>query len=150
MLPRLKYHNPGVPMTVNRTSDQAGPATLFVHFSKPLSSGKPLVDTSSTTTYQASTASITESSNGALTERVETIDMKHRHSAEIFSQFLTLTNARELEPTPDEKEQLQELKIYQARSARDRARNKAYHDAKKREAAILAQAKAEIAADAAL
>jgi hypothetical protein len=76
--------------------------------------------------------------------------MKHRHSTDIFSEFLTLTNARELKPTPDETKEFEELKLYQARSARDRAKNKAYHDAKKREAAILAQAKAEIAADAAI
>jgi len=31
-LPRLKYHNPAVPMTVERTDDQEGPATLSVHF----------------------------------------------------------------------------------------------------------------------
>lgn len=34
MLPRLKYHNPRIPMTVSRTTNQTGPATLSIFLSR--------------------------------------------------------------------------------------------------------------------
>lgn len=34
MLPRLKYHNPRIPMTVSRTNNQTGPATLSIYLTR--------------------------------------------------------------------------------------------------------------------
>jgi len=42
MLPRLKYHNPGIPMTVSRMKDQTGPATLSIFFGKELPKQPPV------------------------------------------------------------------------------------------------------------
>lgn len=46
-LPRLKYHNPAVPMIVNRTRDQDGPATLSIYMvddGKGSAPATPLLD----------------------------------------------------------------------------------------------------------
>ena len=42
MLPRLKYHNPGIPMTVSRNTNQSGLATLSIFFGKQHSAQQPL------------------------------------------------------------------------------------------------------------
>jgi len=34
-LPRLKYHNPSIPITVHRHADTTLPSTLLIHLSKP-------------------------------------------------------------------------------------------------------------------
>lgn len=74
-------------------------------------------------------------------QRVVTINMKHRHESEILSQLLALTNAVPVEPTPEEVEQLQELAGQQEVSEKDSARHRIFNKEKKREEAILAQAR---------
>ena len=124
-LPRLKFHNPGVSMTVNRTSDQSGPATMTIFF---LSKNNPDLSTAS-------------SNNSTSIERVEVIDMKHKHESDILRELLKTTGAEEIKTTEEEKFQLQEIEEEKARSDQDRIRSRNDLEAKRREAQLLAQAR---------
>ena len=89
-------------MTVDRTIDQDGPATLSIFFVPPSSSTKPAAPTSSTSKETATSDHIPA-------DRVESIDMKHKKESEILEQLLRLTGAKVVTPTAREQEELDEL-----------------------------------------
>ncbi|MCJ1381790.1 hypothetical protein MMC17_004901 [Xylographa soralifera] len=125
-LPRLKYHNPGVSMTVNRTTNQGGPATMTVFFG-----------TSPTSAAPAGTS---------VNERVQVIDMKHRQEPEILQRLLEVTKAVQVRATEEEELELRAMEEESARSEGDRERNRLFLEEKRRQAALLAQAKASVSA----
>jgi len=131
-LPRLKYHNPAVPMTINRTTDQEGPALMTVHFTEP------------TPTSSSTPAPDSRTSDPPV--RIETINMKHRHESEILSQLMTLTKAKPVKPTAEELRQIQELEEHRAQSERDSKRMHEVNEKRKQTEAMLAQARGELAA----
>ncbi|KAI9844552.1 MAG: hypothetical protein M1837_005511 [Sclerophora amabilis] len=147
-LPRLKYHNPAVSMTVDRTSDQEGPATMTIFFSAPSESDSPTAaptPISSTTSPALSTAPTTPTSDSPPVDHVESIDMKHKHESAILSQLIELTGAMPIAATPEEMEQLRDLKERGERAEEDSARMAEVNAQRKREEAILAQARGEVA-----
>ncbi|KAL9031520.1 MAG: hypothetical protein Q9196_000458 [Gyalolechia fulgens] len=131
-LPRLKYHNPAVSMTVNRSQDQAGPATLTIFYASPL-------DPATATNPQDA-----PTSKHIPFERTETINMKHRHESDILSELIGLTKATPVVATPKEAVELQKLADEEKRGALDRARNAAYTEQKRQEKALLDQARGAV------
>ena len=125
-LPRLKYHNPAVSMTVKRGADQEDPATLSVHF------------TSSSTAPAASSKTNPDPSPS---KKVETIDMKHKSESEILSRLLEMTRAVPYEATPDELAELRDVEDYNRKTTRDRAAQSRLNQIKKQEQALLDQAR---------
>ncbi|MCJ1402667.1 hypothetical protein MMC11_005887 [Xylographa trunciseda] len=123
-LPRLKYHNPGVSMTVNRTTNQAGPATMTVFFATPPTSAAP--------------------PSTSVNERVEVINMKHRPESEILLKLLEVTKAVKVRATEEEELELRAMEEERARSEVDRERNRLFIEEKRRQEALLAQAKASL------
>ncbi|KAE8452827.1 hypothetical protein EG329_013099 [Mollisiaceae sp. DMI_Dod_QoI] len=143
-LPRLKYHNPAVPMTVNRTNDQLGPAIITVHFTSTAAAESTKPEISSTTTKQTSTGPVPASKSGPITERTETINMKDRQVSEILDQLLKLTKAKVVTPTPEETRELRDIEEQNAKSARDAAMMQAENAKRKREEEILRQARGSV------
>lgn len=121
-------------MTLERTTDQEGPALMTVYFD----------DTTQPQTPSAPVAGTQTEPTTSNQQRVVTINMKHRHESEILSQLLALTNAVPVEPTAEEVEQLQQLAAHQELSERDSSRHRVFNEEKKREEAILAQARSAI------
>ncbi|KAL6717462.1 hypothetical protein ACLMJK_005377 [Lecanora helva] len=142
-LPRLKYHNPAVSMTVNRTEDQQGPATLTVFFAPASKSSA-----TSSPAPSSSTDPSTPSSNHAPAERIESIDMKHKHESEILSQLLELTRGQPYEITPEERIELREVEDYKRSSTRDREAQAKLNEVRRQEQALLDQARASTASAA--
>ncbi|KAH7356861.1 50S ribosomal protein-like protein Mrp49 [Rhexocercosporidium sp. MPI-PUGE-AT-0058] len=142
-LPRLKYHNPAIPMTVNRTNDQSGPALLTIHFTSPSAAADTSPEISSTTTKQTSSAPVAATKAGPATERTEVINMKHRPESEILDQLLAITRARVVKPTAEETRQIQEIEDQNARSERDSVMMAEVNAKRKREEAILIQARGD-------
>jgi large subunit ribosomal protein MRP49 len=138
-LPRLKYHNPAVPMTVNRTNNQEGPALMTVHFATPEAA-------ENTKTEISSIAPVAASQPGPQTERTEVINMKHRLDSEILDQLMSLTKARAVKATAEELRQIQEMEEQNARSERDAIKMAEVNAKRKREEAILTQARGELEA----
>ncbi|KAK4235612.1 CI-B8 domain-containing protein [Achaetomium macrosporum] len=140
-LPRLKYWNPAVPMVVNRTTDNNGPATLTLYFREPgatLASDMPMPSSSNEGFAKAPAP--------AQGERVVTIDMKHRRSEAILKEFMDKSGAVAVKPTPQDELELREAEEREARGAIDRERIRKMYEEAKRERAMIAQAQSEAAA----
>ncbi|KAI1279683.1 CI-B8 domain-containing protein [Xylaria sp. FL0933] len=149
-LPRLKYWNPAIPMLVNRSNDQAGPATMSIYFrqnspfSDPASTAEavrnmpPLAQQPHSSTENEHPAPPPEEG-----ESVITINMKHVHSDLILSEFLTKTNATVIHPTPDEEVEMRQVEERTERGAIDRAIVKKYVEDKRREERMAQLAKQE-------
>lgn len=72
--------------------------------------------------------------------------MKHRTDSEILSQLISLTNAKLVRATPEEQRQLKELAEHKARAEKDSALSAQLNDQRRKEQAILTQARGEVAA----
>ncbi len=132
-LPRLKYHNPAISMTVNRTLDQNGPATLTVFFAPPPRSSSATASPAPSSSTDPSTAP----SGHPTTDRVETIDMKHKHESEILSRLLELTKGKPYEASPDELAELRDVDDEKRRSERDKEAQARLNEVKRQEKALL-------------
>ncbi|KAI4154594.1 MAG: hypothetical protein LQ341_000316 [Variospora aurantia] len=139
ILPRLKYHNPAVSITINRSIDQADPANLTIFYASPKD---PDTAASSTPSSPAMQSKLT--SNHTSFERTETINMKHKHELDVLSELMDLTKARPVAATPEAATELQQLANEERRSAADRARNAAYTEQRRQEKALLDQARGEV------
>ncbi|ORY63993.1 CI-B8 domain-containing protein [Pseudomassariella vexata] len=141
-LPRLKFWNPAVPMLVNRSTNQTGPALMSIYFrqsaAKATKNLTPLVQQPHSSTTNECPAPPPEEE-----ERVVTIDMKHQHSDAILTEFLQKTGATLVHPTPDEQMEMQQVEELQEKGAVDRAIVKKYLDEKRREEKLLLQARQE-------
>lgn len=131
-LPRLKYHNPAISMTVHRRQDQTGPATLTVSFAPLPNSDIPASDTSMTP------------SKHLPTDRAEIIDMKHKHESEILKNLMTLTNGQQYEASPDELAELEDVDEARKRGDRDRQAQKNLNERRKQEQSLLDQARGSV------
>lgn len=140
-LPRLKFWNPAVPMIVNRTEKQEGPATLTLYFR---ADGKP--NPRETPQPPSSTTGASKAPAPVAGEEAVTIDVKGIHSNEILSKFIEKTLAVPVEPTNAEREEAEEIAELRRRGEIDRVENAKELAAKKREKARLALAMSEAAA----
>jgi len=144
-LVRLKYHNPAIPMTIDRNVPQEDPAIMTVHFTSAdaqQSSGSP----TSAPAPTGSTSGDKTTSDHASTTRTEQISMTDRQASEILADLLRITKAVVVEATPEERETLEELEEARIRSERDSALSLEVRARRKREEALLAQARGEIEA----
>ncbi|KAK5175729.1 uncharacterized protein LTR77_000868 [Saxophila tyrrhenica] len=149
---RLKYHNPAVPMTVDRIREEAqtpeSEAIMSVHFA----SADARQTSSSATSSPASTDSTTTAttpSDADPTERVETINMKNKTNSEILQQLTQLTKAYPIEPTEGDKEELRLLEEQRVRSERDSKMYAEHRARMKREREIFEQGRNDLAAQTA-
>ena len=130
-LPRLKFHNPAVSMSVNRSTDQDGPATMTIFLSEP--------------TVQRKESSSDAHRAPVLGERVEVIDMKNKRDSEIFGEFLNITGAVEVSASADEVQQLRDLEEQRERSRQDREESQRLMIARQQEQSLLDQARRAVA-----
>lgn len=140
MLPRLKYYNPAVPMIVNRKNNNEGAAIMSVYFS---TSGEPLEPS---TLPQPSSSAIDNSKAPAPLEgleRVVKIDMKNKHSEEIYEHFLQETKAEAVLPGPEDEADMKAVEELKAKGDKDRKRVAKILEEERREKAMLARARAE-------
>lgn len=143
-LPRLKYHNPAVPMTVDFGGDQEGPASLTIFFSSPSS------DSSTETPQTMSTSGDKAPSEGHdHFETTKSINMKHKHESKILDELMKLVSGKQVEATAEEQEELKELAEERARSDQDRVKQAAVLASRRRQAEILAQARQSVDAQTA-
>src|SRR4030095_5123295 len=85
-LPRLKYYNPAIPMTVQQTDDQSGPALLTIYFAN---AGPE--DSSFTPGQTMDTLAPTPTA----LEKTTTIDVRNKLIGQIWARFKELTGAQE-------------------------------------------------------
>ena len=113
-------------MIVDRIDDPSGPSQMTVYFSSQ---------------RQGAT-----SAQEADQETTQVINMKNKHSSAILDELLHLVEAREVEPTTEEQQQLDELAEQRRRSDYDRDVMARVIAAKRREQEFLDQAKKSVEA----
>ena len=139
-LPRLKYHNPNVPMIVNRHTIQDQTPIMTIYFRDPDSA-----DAASTidlkTQPGSSRTNLSKAQPPAPGERVVHIDMKEKHSSIILEHFMSETRAVPLAPTGEEIAEMQDLDAMAVQAVKDQGRVKALRDERKREEEMLKRAR---------
>lgn len=164
MLPRLKYRNPAIPMTVFRkgfqtddaavmtvwfrhpdaTPSSSAPEKLFKGQLQP--SPAPLAESFSVPLPSEADSNVSSTLSGAVRKVV--IDMKHKEESMILDELMKLTQARPVEPTRTELEEIQALEEQKARSRIDSERMAEINRKRKREEELMKQARGELGLDA--
>ncbi|KAJ5679728.1 hypothetical protein N7462_007972 [Penicillium macrosclerotiorum] len=136
-LPRLKYHNPGVRMSVQQTDEQDGPAALTIYFAERVAA---------TATAIAGAKQITDKHAPAPEsgEKTAVVNIKNLSYQEIWSRVQASTGAEEVKATAEEQEELKKLEEMKVKAVKDRERIQAMRQAKKDQERMLAQARGEV------
>ncbi|RAL09639.1 mitochondrial 54S ribosomal protein mL61 [Aspergillus homomorphus CBS 101889] len=135
-LPRLKYYNPAIPMTVRQTDDQEGPAALTVYFAQQASKTAGLLATAELKDTHAPAP--------ADNETAAALDVRGLGYSEIWTKVKKLTGAEEVPATAEELAELKELERLRAKAVEDRARIAALRQAKKDQERMLQEARGEL------
>lgn len=134
----MKYHNPALPITIDRSAHANDPATLSIHYGS--------ADTRPTS--DLSTAQDSDAPDSDSTETIKTIEMKNRTNSEILAELQRVTEAYPVEPTPEDLEEMRQLEEQRIRSQADSKLAKQVKAKQLREKRMLEQARGEIAAQA--
>lgn len=161
-MPSLKYHNPSIPMIVNRTRDQSVTPTLTIYMTGGPSSATqtPRLGAPSDEAIQApkkavasvadswqhvgsSTDGSTPAPEATAGETVVKINMRHVMSGDIWKQFVAKTGATMVEPSAADVEEMERLGALEAQAEVDRQVQKVYRDKLKQEKQMLERARQE-------
>ncbi|KAF3490545.1 uncharacterized protein GIQ15_00062 [Arthroderma uncinatum] len=134
-LPRLKFYNPGVGVTVKQLDDEAGPAILSIYSAKN-ADGAAVAGTGALDSFAPPP---TES------ETVKTIDVKGKDVEQIWAAFKSATKAENVEVAEEDKKEMELQAQLNAQSEIDRQRVAMVRKAKKDQEAMLEAAKAAVA-----
>ncbi|KAM0516710.1 hypothetical protein ACHAPE_005344 [Trichoderma viride] len=139
-LPRLKFHNPSIPMIVNRHDQNQLPPTMSIYLRKsdasPPASSEPLAQPSSSRT------NLSKAQPPTADERVVHIDMANKHSSHILEFFMAETRAVPQQPTNEEIIEMQALETLRRNADVDRERVRQLRLEKKKEEDMLKRARA--------
>lgn len=170
-LPSLKYHNPTIPMIVNRTRDQSITPTLTIYMTGGPAAPLPLLEapSSSSSSEQdkgdtiqqpapkkavaivsdpwqhigSSTEGSTPAPEARSGETVVKINLRGVLSDVIWKQFVSKTGATPVEPSAADVEEMERLGALEAQAEVDRQVQKAYRDKLKQEKQMLERARQE-------
>ncbi|KAJ5976198.1 hypothetical protein N7481_009905 [Penicillium waksmanii] len=136
-LPRLKYYNPGIPMTVKQTTDQDIPATLSIYFADRVGS---------TATSIAGSKQITDKHAPApgTGEKMATVNVKDLTYQEIWNRVQASTNASEVPASEEDVAEAKKFAAIDEKAVHDRERIRAKRQAKKDQERMLAEARGEV------
>lgn len=168
ILPRLKFHNPAIPMIVNRRPGPEGGAIMSVYFQNAAAAAaaaapSPSSSSSPTQSAEADANAPSDSSASAPSdpvvrvqppssaidtskavapasdERVVQIDMQHKHSDDILQLFLAETKAIPVQPTPEELAELREAEAFVRQGEADRRMVRQHVETVRKEKEMLAK-----------
>ncbi|CEO59891.1 hypothetical protein PMG11_04541 [Penicillium brasilianum] len=136
-LPRLKYHNPGVRMTVQQTDDQNAPPALTIYFAERLSSTASAIVGAKKIADKHAPAP--ESG-----EKAAVVDLKDLSYKEIWSRVQASTGAEEVPASAEDEAERKRLEAITAKAGKDRERIRGMRQAKKDQERMLAEARGEV------
>ncbi|KAF4550140.1 Mitochondrial ribosomal protein L51 / S25 / CI-B8 domain-containing protein [Elsinoe fawcettii] len=143
-LVRLKYHNPAVAMTIDHNAPNEEEPLMTVFFAP-----KDAIKTSGSSTGGAAPTTSTSgdkvASDSTPTDRAESITMAWKKEEEILDDLIRVTKATTVQPTAEERAQLRQLAEDASRSKVDSERSLAVVAERKRQEAILKEARGEAA-----
>ncbi|EAU36533.1 predicted protein [Aspergillus terreus NIH2624] len=134
-LPRLKYHNPSVAMSVKQTDEQDGPAALTIYFAEQASKAAAL---------NGSAVQDKHAPAPTDAEKTAVVDLKNLDYKEIWNKVALVTGAQDVAASDDELKQLARFEQMKQQSERDRARVLGIRQAKKDQERMLQEARGEV------
>ncbi|KAH6676058.1 50S ribosomal protein Mrp49 [Plectosphaerella plurivora] len=137
-LPRLKYHNPAIPMIVNRKDNNEGAATMTIYFRNAATAAGETVNRIQPPSSAMDTSKAVAP---AADERVVKIDMKNKHSDDILRQFMAETQAKPVEHTPEQLQEIEAVEEFIVQAEKDRTVVQNYRDEVKKEQDMLRKAR---------
>lgn len=138
-LPRLKYHNPSIPMTVKQTEEQEGPAALTIYFAEKLSNAASVSNNSNKSAVDDKYAPA-----AGETEKKAVVDVRDLDFKKIWDKVRVMTGAKEVEASNAEEEEVKKLERMRVQSEKDRERNLSIRQAKKDQERMLQEARGEV------
>ncbi|CAG7990111.1 unnamed protein product [Penicillium salamii] len=137
-LPRLKYHNPGVGMSVKQTDDQAGPAALTIYFAAE-KAGSAAIALANERKVTDSLAPSPEAN-----EQSVVLDLRNYTYKQIWDRVQLMTDAKVVNPTGEDVALQQKLDAITKKSGPDRERVNSIRQAKQDQERMLAMARGEV------
>lgn len=136
-LPRLKYHNPGVPMSVTQTTNQQGPAALTIYFAERVGSAATALANEKKVIDELAPAP-------EANEQSAVLDIKNRTYQQIWDRVQAMTNAKVVPANSEDIALSQKLAEIKKKSGPDRERVQAIRQAKKDQERMLAEARGQV------
>lgn len=137
-LPRLKYHNPAIPMIVNRHGQGNSTPMMTIYLRK----AGAVASTEAPAQASSSRTGASKAQPPSDDERTVQIDMTDKNSAHLLDYFIAETGAVPLQPTKEEVAEMQGLEEMRKQAAVDRERVGQLLAEKKREEEMLKRARA--------
>jgi large subunit ribosomal protein MRP49 len=139
MLPRIKYRNPSVPISISRHNDPDGPSLLHVYTrtANLSTSAPPSATPNPQTTLVPDTSPPTHSLN-----------IRDQEESQILEMLVKTIGATEIQMTEQEKQEMAEMKEFKERSEKDRVevREKLLKERREQELLKLARGEVPVAA----
>jgi large subunit ribosomal protein MRP49 len=144
VLPRMKFRNPSIPMTISRHNDPEGPSLLHIYTT---TTQNPSSSSNSTTT--SAPPSATPNAQNTLvpdtSKPTHTLDIRGLQDSKILDALLrTVPGIEQLEPSPEEQEEMAEMRALREQGERDRAVVKEKLTKERREEELLKIARGEV------
>ncbi|KAF2036162.1 hypothetical protein EK21DRAFT_52887, partial [Setomelanomma holmii] len=147
MLPRIKYRNPSIPISINRHTDPDGPSLLHIYTAAPTPKQAP---TTSSVSNQAPASSETPNPQTTLvpdtSPPTHTLNIRDQDQSEILEALVKTIGATEIQPTEQERAEMQEMKEFKERSEKDRVEVREKLLKERREQELLKLARGEVPA----
>nr|POE65947.1 54s ribosomal protein mrp49, mitochondrial [Quercus suber] len=143
-LVRLKYHNPAISMTVDRSCPNEESPILSIHYAPQGNPSDSTSPTSSPAATESSTSS-TAPSKHTPTNAVRTIDMRMRTDSEILDELVKITQAKPVLLSEEDRETSRWLEEQRQESASHRKGSLRVKAKVQREKELLRQAQGDMA-----
>ncbi|KAF1917105.1 hypothetical protein BDU57DRAFT_517593 [Ampelomyces quisqualis] len=138
MLPRIKFRNPSVPITIARHHDPDGPSLLHIYMRSPNGPLNTQTPASPSATPNAQTTLVPDTS-----APTHTLNIRSQTESQILEQLVKTLDVQQIEATPEEKEEMAQLEEQRVRSERVRAQVREHFLAQRREEQLLKLARGE-------
>ncbi|OJJ82821.1 mitochondrial 54S ribosomal protein mL61 [Aspergillus glaucus CBS 516.65] len=135
-LPRLKYHNPSIPITVKQTEEQDGPAALTIYFAENASNAATLNAAKDINDKYAPAA--------GESEKTAVVDLRDLDWKRIWDKVRVMTGAKEVQASAKEEEEVKKLEQMAVQSVKDQERNAKIRQTKRDQERMLQEARGEV------
>jgi large subunit ribosomal protein MRP49 len=124
MLPRIKYRNPSVPISIARHNDPDGPSLLHIYM-RSTTTSSPTTDTDSA-------------------PPTHTLNIRDQQDSQILDALVKTVGATQIETTAQEKQEIADMKELRERGERDRVEVREKLIKERRELELLKMARGEV------
>jgi large subunit ribosomal protein MRP49 len=141
MLPRIKYRNPAIPISIARHTDPDGPSLLHIYTRQVTATQAPNTTPSAppSATPNPQTTLVPDTS-----APTHTLNIRDQSESEILEQLVRTVGATPIEPTEQERQEMREMDEKRERSEKDRVEVREKLIRERREQELLKLARGEV------